>query len=88
MDFKLSELVSDVLGGRMHLCPRCRRDLTESVRAHLYEPRAPKGTPAIQRASGELGRSMSEAQKERFRSLHRGSTMGTGTLRDRSLFGR
>ena len=36
-DFKLAELVSDVLGGRMHLCPRCRRDLTESVRAHLYD---------------------------------------------------
>jgi len=36
-DFKLSELVSDVLDGRMHLCPRCRRDRTESVRAHLYD---------------------------------------------------
>ena len=41
------------------------------------DPRA-EGDAAIQRASGELGRSMSEAQKERFRSLHRGSTMGTG----------
>src|SRR5438093_7992675 len=35
-DFKLSELASDVLGVLRYLCPRCRRDLTDSVRAHLY----------------------------------------------------
>jgi len=35
-DFKLPEMASDALGGRTLLCPRCRRELTESVRAHLY----------------------------------------------------
>ena len=35
-DFKLSELALDVLGFLRYLCPRCRRDLTDSVRAHLY----------------------------------------------------
>ena len=30
------ELAADPLGGRTNLCPRCRRDLTESVRAHLF----------------------------------------------------
>jgi hypothetical protein len=34
--FHLSELVTEPLGGRANLCPQCRRDLTEMVRAHLY----------------------------------------------------
>ena len=28
--------MSEFLGNRTHLCPRCRADLTESLRAHLY----------------------------------------------------
>ena len=36
--FYLSELVFDpIIGGRTHLCPWCRRDLTASVREHLYQ---------------------------------------------------
>ena len=35
-DFKLAELGLDVLGFLRYLCPRCRRDLTDSVRTHLY----------------------------------------------------
>ena len=34
--FRQQELVSEFLGNRTHLCPRCRADLTESLRAHLY----------------------------------------------------
>src|SRR5262245_16020939 len=34
--FRLSELAPDVLGGWTNVCPRCRRDLTASVRAHLF----------------------------------------------------
>jgi hypothetical protein len=34
--FTLRELAADGLGGRTNLCPRCRRDLTVNVRAHLY----------------------------------------------------
>ena len=34
--FYLSELVADLLSGRTHLCPQCRRDLTENVRSHVY----------------------------------------------------
>ena len=30
------ELVTDYVSGRTHLCPDCRGDLTESIRAHLY----------------------------------------------------
>jgi len=34
--FRRHELGADLLGHRVHLCPRCRADLTESVRGHLY----------------------------------------------------
>lgn len=34
--FYLSELVADLLSGRTHLCPQCRRDLTDNVRSHVY----------------------------------------------------
>src|SRR6266566_5079539 len=29
-------LAADPLGGRTNICPRCRKDLTENVRTHLY----------------------------------------------------
>jgi transposase-like protein len=34
--FRQHQLGSDLLGHRSHLCPRCRTDLTESLRGHLY----------------------------------------------------
>ena len=34
--FRQQELGSDLLGNRTHLCPRCRGDLTETLRTHLY----------------------------------------------------
>jgi hypothetical protein len=35
-DFRHQELAADLLGHRTNLCPRCRADLTESMRGHLY----------------------------------------------------
>src|SRR5215470_200338 len=32
--FRMAELAADALGSRTNLCPRCRRDLTQSARAH------------------------------------------------------
>src|SRR5262245_16715327 len=41
--YRYTELGADILGGRhlaggsrTNLCPRCRRDLTEAVRSHLF----------------------------------------------------
>ena len=35
--YRFTELATDILGGgQTNLCPRCRKDLTESVRGHLY----------------------------------------------------
>ncbi len=35
-DFRQQELGADLLGDRTNLCPRCRMDLTERLREHLY----------------------------------------------------
>lgn len=35
-EFRMMQLAADPLGGRTNLCPRCRTDLTASVRAHLF----------------------------------------------------
>ena len=34
--FRLVQLATDSLSGSTNLCPRCRHDLTESMRGHLY----------------------------------------------------
>ena len=34
--YRPSELASDLSKGKEHLCPQCRADLLDSVRAHLY----------------------------------------------------
>ena len=37
VDYRYTELAADILGvGRTNICPRCRRDLTEAVRAHVF----------------------------------------------------
>jgi hypothetical protein len=37
INFRYTELAADILdGGRTNMCPRCRQDLTEGVRAHLF----------------------------------------------------
>src|SRR5262245_46271336 len=37
VSYRYAELAADVLGGsRTNICPRCRRDLTEAIRAHLF----------------------------------------------------
>jgi hypothetical protein len=37
VSFRYTELAADMVGrSRTNMCPRCRRDLTEAVRAHLF----------------------------------------------------
>ena len=36
LQFPMIRLAADPLGGRTNLCPRCRTDLTASVRAHIF----------------------------------------------------
>lgn len=35
-EFRQHELAAELPGHRTHLCPRCRLDLTERLRDHLY----------------------------------------------------
>ena len=34
--YRQHKLAADLSGPRVHLCPRCRTDLTASMRSHLY----------------------------------------------------
>src|SRR5215475_11883566 len=37
ISYRYTELAADILGGsRTNLCPRCRQDLTQAVRSHLF----------------------------------------------------
>src|SRR5215468_10268963 len=36
LQFRMMKLAADPLGGRANLCPRCRTDLTASLRAHVF----------------------------------------------------
>ena len=36
LSFRMMELAADPLDSRTNMCPRCRKDLTENVRTHLY----------------------------------------------------
>jgi hypothetical protein len=36
LQFRQHELAADLFGHRNHLCPKCRADLTTSLRSHLY----------------------------------------------------
>jgi hypothetical protein len=37
ISYRYTQLAADMVGGsRTNMCPRCRRDLTEAVRAHLF----------------------------------------------------
>jgi hypothetical protein len=36
LDFRMTQLAADPFDGRTNLCPRCRKDLTENVRAHVF----------------------------------------------------
>jgi transposase-like protein len=62
-DFRQEELASDLLGNRKHLCPRCRGDLTERLREHLY------GCPLV---PGEVRRRAREARAAARRLVKHG----------------
>jgi hypothetical protein len=36
LTYRMTELAADPLGSCTNMCPQCRKDLTENVRAHLY----------------------------------------------------
>jgi hypothetical protein len=40
--FRLRDLALDPISGRIQLCPWCRRDLTDSVRSHIYDCLVPE----------------------------------------------
>ena len=71
VSYRYNELATEMVGGsRTNMCPRCRRDLTEAVRAHLFRcawlPREVRlRAKAVREAAQRL---MKEAQQLRDRS--------------------
>lgn len=80
--YRIPELASDLFSGRENLCPRCRADLIESVRAHLYNcavlpaavlQRAREAREVAQRLvkrDGELGDGADVLMRELEVALH------------------
>lgn len=71
VSFHYTGLASDILGaGGTNLCPRCRLDLTEAVRAHLF--RCPMVPSVVRLRTQELRdaaqRLVKESQQLRDRS--------------------
>ena len=63
--FRPHEPVTDLSGNHRHLCPRCRADLTDSIRAHLYAcARLPKPVRIRTRELREVTRKVIEQSQQ------------------------
>ena len=61
--YRYHELAADILGaGRTNLCPRCRHDLTEAVRGHLF--RCTMLPAEVQRRAKEVRKAAQRLVKE------------------------
>jgi len=64
--FPQHELATDLSGNHTHLCPRCRADLTDSIRAHLYAcARLPRPVRIRTRELREVTRKVIERSQQR-----------------------
>jgi hypothetical protein len=64
ISYRYTELAADMVGGsRTNMCPRCRQDLTEAVRAHLF--RCAMLPPAIRLRAQEVREAAQRLVKER-----------------------
>jgi hypothetical protein len=57
LSFRFTELAADPLGSRTNMCPRCRKDLTENLRAHVY------GCPLLPAAVRQKAQAVREAAR-------------------------
>jgi len=64
-DFRPNELGTDLVADRSHLCPRCRVDLTERVREHLYDcTRLPAAVRSLAREARAAARRLVKASQQ------------------------
>jgi hypothetical protein len=69
VSFRYMELAADILGGiRTNMCPRCRQDLTEAVRAHPLRDAALGNTTQAQGLREAAQRLVKETHQLRDRS--------------------
>lgn len=85
-EFRQSELGSDLLGNRSHLCPRCRVDLMEQVREHVYNctvlPSEVRRRAREARAAARMLAKESHQATDRADVLMRESEAAMAALRD------
>jgi hypothetical protein len=61
----LSQLVSDQLNDLTHQCPGCKKDLTEAVRAHLWDcTTLPRDLQSIAQAGRDRARGLRKRSQE------------------------
>jgi hypothetical protein len=75
--FQQQELASDVIAGRSYLCPSCRADLTELVRAHLY------GCTMLPEAVRVRARQVREVTRHLIKQAHQLADRADVLLRER-----
>ena len=84
LDFRQTELGSDLLSNRTNLCPRCRVDLTERLREHLHNCTMLPG--AVRRRVREAGtaarRFVQESQFSDANRLMREARAALSALRE------
>ena len=70
ISFRYTELAADIFGSRSNMCHRCRQDLTDAVRAHLFRcamlpAEIQRRAQAVREAAQRL---VKESQQSRDRS--------------------
>jgi len=82
--YRQLELGSDLVSNRVHLCPNCREDLTESVRGHLYScamlPEQLRRT--LQAARSAVGKLIQRSASDRDGVLQREAEAAIAALRE------
>jgi len=85
--YRQTELGSDMIGNRSHLCPTCREDLTETMRQHLYGcGKLPDNVSARAREAREAAQRLIKASQQ---AIDRADVLmreaEAGLLEDRKL---
>jgi hypothetical protein len=62
--FRFTELTADPLGSQTNMCPRCRKDLTEHIRAHVYS------CPMLPAAVRQRAQAVREAARHLVKQNH------------------
>jgi hypothetical protein len=75
-NFRHQELAADLLDHRTNLCPRCRADLTESMRGHLYS------CAMLPKEVRQRAREARDAASKVIKQAHQAADRADGLMRE------